>query len=106
MSAHKPAIRLTSRAERDVENILLHTERSWGVEQSGTYANVIAQAFTLLSNHPQLGRQRDDLFPGCRGVRVEQHVIYYHQPRPHDIEIIRILHGRQDPTGNVEGPAS
>jgi hypothetical protein len=39
---------------------------------------------------------RDDRFPGCRSLQVEQHVIYFCQPDPDEIEVIRILHQRQD----------
>jgi toxin ParE1/3/4 len=104
MSAHKPTIRLTTQAERDIENILLYSERNWGFDQRETYAVAITQALDLLRDHPKLGRQHEGLFPGCRSVRVEQHVLYYHQPRSNLIEIVRVLHGRQDPTGNVGSP--
>ena len=45
----------------------------------------------MLSQHPETGRHRDDLFPGCRSVQVAHHVIYYHQPDPTEIEVLRIL---------------
>jgi toxin ParE1/3/4 len=104
MSVRRPGVRLTDRAEQDVENIVLHSERTWGEEQSITYAAAIARALVLLRDHPQVGRQRDDLFPGCRGVQVEQHVIYYHQPRTTEIEVLRILHVRQDASASIKEP--
>jgi toxin ParE1/3/4 len=104
MSAHKPVSRLTSRAEQDIESIILHTERTWGEEQSIAYASAIARALDLLRDHPQFGRQREDLFSSCRSVQVEPHVIYYHQPQAAEVEVLRILHTRQDASTKVEDP--
>jgi toxin ParE1/3/4 len=80
MSARRSAIQLTPQADRDYENILLYTERTWGEKQSATYQASIAQALSALRDHPLVGRPRDDLFPGCRSIQAEQHIIYFHQP--------------------------
>jgi toxin ParE1/3/4 len=101
MSARKTAIQLTPQAERDIENILVYTERTWGEKQSATYQASIDQALGALRKHPQASRPRDDLFPGCRSIRVEQHVIYFHQPRAGEIDVLRILHHRQDASSEV-----
>jgi toxin ParE1/3/4 len=91
---------------QDVENILLHTERTWGKERGATYASAMARALALLRDHPQFGRQRDDLCLGCRSVQVEQHITYYHKPRDDEIEVLRILHRRQDASSEVASPSS
>ena len=106
MSARRSAVELKPQAERDYENILLYTERTWGEEQSATYQASIAQALSALRDHPQAGRPRDDLFPGCRSIRAEQHVIYFHQPRAGEIKVLRILHHRQDASAGVVEPPS
>ena len=64
------------------------------------------EAFMMLREHPHAGRPRDDLFPGCRSVQVEQHVIYYHQPNATEIVVRRILHHRQDASAAVQEPRS
>jgi toxin ParE1/3/4 len=92
MSARKAAIQLTSQAERDYESILVYTERTWEEKQSAIYQASIAQALSALRDHPQASRPRDDLFPGCRSIQVEQHVIYFHQPRADEIELQGPLH--------------
>ena len=102
MSAPRATVRLTARAEQDFRQILLHTRRTWGEQQRTTYRKAIGQALRRLENHPQLGQERDDLFIGCRSVPVEQHVIYYHQRQPGEIEVLRILHRRQEPTGSID----
>ena len=50
----------------------------------------------MLRDHPRIGHPREDLFLGCRSVRVQQHVIFYHLPNPDEIEVVRVLHGHQD----------
>ena len=106
MFARRPAIHLTPQADRDYENILLYTERTWGEKQSATYQALIAQALSALRDHPQASRPRDDLFSGCRSIQAEQHIIYFHQPRAAEIEVLRILHHRQDASAGVKEPPS
>jgi plasmid stabilization system protein ParE len=63
-------------------------------------------ALDRLSRYPESGQPRADCFPGCRSLQVEQHVIYYHQPHPDEIEVLRILHQRQDASAAVTDPHS
>jgi plasmid stabilization system protein ParE len=58
------------------------------------------------SQYPEAGRPRDDLFSGCRGIQVEQHAIYDHQPDEATIIVRRILHQRQDAGMAVIDPRS
>lgn len=61
----------------------------------------MTEAFHRLRIHPRLGHPRDDIFPGCRTMQVEQHLIFYHLPDAGSVEVLRILHQRQDPDGKV-----
>lgn len=70
------------------------------------YEAMIGEILESLREHHLLGHSRDDLFRGCRSVREERHVLYYHQPHPNYIEVVRVLHGRQNPAGNVAEPSS
>lgn len=106
MSVRNLAIRLTRTAERDLENIALYTRRSWGGKQHANYRTAIDHAFRMLAEYPRSGRPRNDVFPGCRSIQVEQHVIYYHQPEATEIVVRRILHYRQDASAAVEEPPS
>lgn len=83
----------------------LYTRRAWGEKQQLSYEAAIDQALDMLSTHPQAGRPRDDLFPGCRSIQVEQHVIYYHQPAATEIVVQRILHNRQDASVAMKDPS-
>jgi toxin ParE1/3/4 len=72
-----------------------------GVEQRQRYRALLDEGMDRLTRYPELGLTRDDLYQGCRALRVEQHILYY---RVTDTKIIvgRVLHVRQDPTGKVE----
>ncbi|MBA3451378.1 MAG: type II toxin-antitoxin system RelE/ParE family toxin [Chloroflexia bacterium] len=104
MSARRIAVELSGAALRDVDGILLHTRRTWGKGQQTVYRAVIYQMLEMLSQHPLAGGPRDDLFPGCRGMQIEQHVIYYYQPNDTTIVVRRILHSRQDASAAVQDP--
>lgn len=104
MSARRAAVRLSREADRDVLEILAYTERVWGAKQRATYQTALVRALDRLSRYPESGRPRDDRFPGCRSLQVEQHVIYFYQPDPDEIEVLRILHQRQDATTAVKAP--
>jgi toxin ParE1/3/4 len=106
MSARSPLVVLAPQAERDFAFILVYTQRMWGGEQRAGYRATIAQALRSLREHPQTGRPRDDLFPGCRSMQVEQHIIYYYQPDATEIVVLRILHHRQDASAEVQEPPS
>jgi toxin ParE1/3/4 len=105
MSARRAAIRLTREADRDFADIGLYTSRVWGSAQYASYRAAITQVLRSVRDHPALGQIRDDLFPGCRSINVEHHIIYYH-PQESEIVVLRILRGRQDPTDKVKQPRS
>lgn len=104
MSARRVDVRISRAADRDVENMALYTRRAWGEEQQVVYESAIYRALDMLSQHPHAGQPQDDLFPGCRGLRVEQHVIFYEQPDDATILVRRILHQRQDASAAFKNP--
>jgi toxin ParE1/3/4 len=106
MSAHRRSIRLSSRADRDFRGILLYTLQTWGPTQRRTYRAILTNGLHQIAQHPYVGQPRDDIFPGCRTLQIEQHVLYYYQPEADTIEVLRILHSRQNPEGKVDVPFS
>ena len=87
-------IEYTSRAERDLEEIL-----DFLLGESQTYAvkilGEIGKKLTLLEKNSQLGRPRDDFFVGLRSFPVKKFVIFY-TPTKNGIEVFRVLHGSRD----------
>ena len=104
MSARNLPVRLTAEARRDYNDALLFTRRTWGASQKAAYRTALTRVLRELAAYPLLGRSRDELFPGCRNLNVEQHVIYY-RTREREIVVIRILHVRREPAGEVREPA-
>jgi plasmid stabilization system protein ParE len=93
MSVRKATLRLSREADRDIEDIVFYTQRTWGEKQRAGYRTAILRTLDMLSEHPQAGRLREELFLGCRSIMVEQHIIYFHLPQAGEIENLRILLG-------------
>ncbi|MGL9619358.1 type II toxin-antitoxin system RelE/ParE family toxin [Bradyrhizobium sp. U531] len=55
----------------------------------------IGEIFEMLMENPLLGRERLELRAGLRSLAVGNYVIFY-IPLPDGVEIIRVMHGRQD----------
>lgn len=74
--------------------------RTWGIDRARDYQADLMKAIDRLGEYPEMGRARDDLSAGCRSFPVKRHVVYY---RVDDtgVTVLRILHGRMDPTGKV-----
>ena len=92
---------LSSRARADLRALLQYSLATWGERQQDAYAQAIDAAIRDLAAFPALGRARDEVFPGCRVYRVEQHVIYHHRSGG-AVTIDRILHVKMDASQVVE----
>ena len=103
MSARRLRLILKPQARNDVHSALLYTREQWGAEQRARYKALLYRSMQDLIGYPELGRARDELYPGCRSHPVGQHIIYYHVTEA-AIVVVRILHRRQDATGEVKAP--
>lgn len=52
-----------------------------------------------LQDNPNLGKPRNDWFPGCRCYQIEQHLVLYEVVED-AIGIARIFHRRMDPASH------
>jgi toxin ParE1/3/4 len=93
-------IALSRLAEQDIQDILQYTLEQWGEEQLETYAAALNQALHTLEHNPHLGRSREDLYRGCRSLRVEQHIIFY-TVREDTLSVARVLHSKMDARRHV-----
>ena len=55
----------------------------------------IDRAFDMLADTPFAGRARHDLKDNLRSFPVGNYIIFYF-PLPDGIEVVRVMHGRQD----------
>lgn len=82
-------------ARDDLRAIHQYGSRRRGEAGSGDYLATLKERLWLLIQQPEAGKVRPDPPHNIRGVPVSSHVIFYRLERQR-LEIIRILHARQD----------
>lgn len=65
------------------------------VRAADALLNRIDAAFDMLAEAPFAGRARSELAPNLRSFPVGNYIIFY-IPIANGIEVIRVIHGRQD----------
>lgn len=83
-------------AKQDLIEIYQYTAQKWGQIKADNYLQHIKKMFADLQRHPHVGVERPELFDSIRFVIVGSHNMYY-RFKQNQIEIVRVLHGRQDP---------
>jgi toxin ParE1/3/4 len=83
-------------ARDDLIEIYQYGIRNWGASQAGEYLDKLKANFWDLTEQPRIGLERDDLLPDMRSFPIESHMVFYRLQQT-QVEIVRILHGRQDP---------
>jgi len=96
-------LELSSRAGRDIQSIRLFGLRTWGVQQANAYDAQLSDGLAHLQRHSALGTPRDDLQPGLRAWRVQQHRILYRVDGA-TLSVLRIVHVRQGVIGDLLQP--
>jgi toxin ParE1/3/4 len=87
--------RLSKEAQDDLKEIKNYTRMTWGDKQTQVYLSEIKDSLEKLVIYPELGKTRDEVFEGLRGMSVGRHFIFYRLGKT-DIEVASILHGRMD----------
>jgi toxin ParE1/3/4 len=99
MPAHR--LVLSPAAKTDLKNIYQYGLRKWGQKQSDNYLENIKKQFWSLIEQPLIGIDRSELLPGTRSLPIDSHTLFY-RVSPNAVEIIRVLHGRQDPQRHLK----
>ena len=86
--------RLSSRAERDLDEVWLYVAEDASPTTADRLIDDIVDRFDLLAEQPRMGRLRPEFGPGVRSISVENNVICYRHDG--DVPIARVLHGRRD----------
>ena len=92
---------ISDAAKADLKDIYQYGLRQWGKAQSDRYLEKIKAQLWLLTEQPMMGTDRPELISGNKSLPVESHTLYY-RVISSKVEIIRILHGRQDPSRHIE----
>ena len=88
------------RAREDLFNIWLYIAEDAGEARADRYLRRLNDVISLLAQQPLLGRGRRDIAEGLRSFAAESHVLLYLVVED-GIDLIRVLHGSQDLTGNL-----
>jgi toxin ParE1/3/4 len=99
MPAHQLVI--APAAKTDLKDIYQYGLRQWGQTQSESYLENIKEQLWMLTEQPLIGVDRSELLHCTRSLPVESHILFY-RVTPDTIEIIRVLHGRQDPQRHLK----
>lgn len=93
MPAH--TLVLTPAAKEDLKDIYSYGVRHWGQSKSNKYLDTVKSKIWALTELPLTGSVCNDIYQGIRRLPVERHAIFY-RVTIDSVEIIRILHIRQD----------
>lgn len=88
-------------AKNDLKEIYQYGLRQWGQAQSENYLSTIKNQFWLLTQQPLMGTERPELLPDARSIPMISHTLFY-RVTANRVEIIRVLHGRQDPQRHLK----
>lgn len=88
--------KLTPLSVADVEAITDFTLRTWGRNQCERYLGDLQACFQELADHPDLGRNCDELRPGLMRMGLGRHVVFYRRS-DYGIRILRVLHQKMLP---------
>lgn len=86
---------LSPAAREDLVAIRQYGTLSWGKTRSDRYLDDLKEVLWSLLENPGTGRARPELPGEIRSRSVCSHVIFYRM-QTSQLEIIRILHARQD----------
>ncbi len=95
MSKENRIVKLTLQAEEDLQEIYVYGRETWGKERAQLFIIVLYDRFQFLCGNPEIGRKREEFYPGCRSWVFESYVIFY-QVKDAYIEVIGVVHGSKD----------
>ena len=88
-------------AKTDLKDIYQYGLRQWGAAQSDSYLETLKEHFWSLTEQPLMGAERTELLLDVRSTPIESHTLFY-RVTTNTVEIIRVLHGRQDPRRHLK----
>jgi len=89
-----PSIVVRPKAVDDLAEIWAYIADD-NLREANAFASRIHKEFRVPSGQPRMGRERPELLADLRSFPVGRYVIFY-LPRPHGIEVVRVLHGARD----------
>ncbi len=88
-------------AKENLKDIYQFGLRQWGKAQLDNYLAAIKDQFWTLTEQPLMSVERPELLPDTRSLPIQSHTLFY-RVLANRVEIIRVLHGRQDPKRHLK----
>jgi len=88
-------------AKHDLKHIYDYGIGNWGIRQASGYLDNLKEHFWGLTEQPKMGIEREELLPSMRSFPVDSHIVFYRLQQS-QIEVVRVLHGRQDPKRHIK----
>lgn len=89
-----PSVKIAAAAEEDLKEIWSYVAEN-NPEAANKLIKEITRRFAVLRDHPQMGREQENLLVNLRSFVVKSYIIFY-QPFEGGIEILRVIHGSRD----------
>lgn len=83
------------RAKQDLSDIWRYYARVASLEIADKIVREIEHTASRLAERPQMGRPRQEVWPGLRGILAHPYTVFYRVTEA-AIEIVRVLHERRD----------
>ena len=83
-------------AQKDLEGIYDYTFETWGIAQAEHYVRELHKTCNDLATGNIKGRNADFIRPGYFKKPCGSYFIFYRNPNPETLEVVRILHQRMD----------
>jgi len=87
-------LRVSREAERNIDDILQYTLKTWGNGQARTYYTTLWDAFRRIQVFPEIGKQASPDSSEVRELVLEYHTIVYRH-RGNAVTILRIVNPRR-----------
>ena len=95
-------LRISRRAEKDLDDIRDRGVREFGARAATEYLAGFYRVFALLRDHPQAGEARDQYGRGIRSFSHHPHRVLY-RVHGQGVVIVRILHQARDMRSALRG---
>jgi len=87
---------LSPNAQKSLGNIKTYSLEEFGEEQTITYLKLIEKKLQMISESPDIGRNREEIKKGYLSFLAGSHIIFYRKAKNH-VDIIDILHQSMEP---------
>jgi toxin ParE1/3/4 len=99
--AHTLKLIIAPAAQKDLQEIYQYGLHTWGQAQSAAYLDQLKGSIWALTTQPKTGIERPELAQGLRSLPAKSHILFY-RVQPHQLEIARVLHAKQDPARHIK----